>query len=196
MEDLYVMDEVDMQVILSDAHHHVKFSAMIIRLLGGRYKLIVAQPSPEVLEGGPGGGDDLGGWKQPNQSWIPDPVQKSCMQPWDPRVPASPCLYDVRADPDERVNLALQHPDKVEKLWRILNVSLLHRFHARSPPGLLGACNTKCSLAHWRSFGEGAVGPICGVPGCPAEAVPAAPSKLRATWGGLHLGKGHALQAR
>ena len=38
MEDLYVMDEVDMQVILSDAHHHVKFSAMIIRLLGGRYK--------------------------------------------------------------------------------------------------------------------------------------------------------------
>ena len=173
----------------------VLFISNEVIIHGGRYKLIVAQPSPEVLEGGPGGGDVFG-WKQPNQSWIPDPVQKSCMRPWDPRVPASPCLYDVRADPDERVNLALQHPYKVEKLWRILNVSLLHRFHARSPPGLLGACNTNCSRAHWRSFGEGTVGPICGVPGCPAEAVPAAPSKLRATWGGLHLGKGHALQAR
>ena len=43
MDDLYGLDEADMQEILEAAKEPVKFSNMLIRLMGSRYKGIVLQ---------------------------------------------------------------------------------------------------------------------------------------------------------
>ena len=43
MEDLYTLDEADMQAVLEAAKEPVKFSDMLIRLMGSRYKGIKLQ---------------------------------------------------------------------------------------------------------------------------------------------------------
>ena len=102
---------------------------------------------------------------------------------------ASPCLFDLRADPNEHEDLSAKLPEVVARLWAKLNETLGGARDCSgwsykgvagaaipgptqpdgstscSPPELLGSCDAKCAAAKWMAYGK-ADGPICGVPGC------------------------------
>ena len=172
------------------AHPYLALSKEV--LIAGRYKLLVSQPFFKTQESG---------WKQPDGKWrAPDASETfACMKqdaspatsffPTPGEAGGSPCLFDLRADPGEHVDLAGQFPGVVAHLWAVLNQTLggardcngwSYKGVANasipgprqpdgttscSPPELLGNCNAKCANAKWQAFGK-ADGPICGVPGC------------------------------
>ena len=97
----------------------------------------------------------------------------------------------MRKDPGEHVDLALEFPEVVEKLWRQLNTTILTQRDCNgwsyqgghgqipgpiqpdgvttscSPSSLLGTCNETCANKKWETYGQiRDKGPMCGVPGC------------------------------
>ena len=78
-----------------------------------------------------------------------------------------PCLFNETADFREQTDLSEANAEIVQAMWKQLNATLLATFKARSPPSLIGPCNTNCSAEHWLSMGSASgIGPVCGVPGC------------------------------
>lgn len=126
-----------------------------------QYKLMVANPSPETMSAG----FENNGWKSKDGVWDNPPDEDwSCSQYKD-RTNFKPCLFDLKADPSERTNLADSKPDLVRKMWAELNRTALTAYASRSPDDLVGPCNKQCAQ---QKFGSGP-SPICGVPGCGPE---------------------------
>lgn len=168
---------------ISSAHAALVVSKEV--LIAGRYKLLVAQPHFKSQNCG---------WKQPNGTW--EPMPENGMDLWPcvgqdlgpgggtnvfPGRGTPPCLFDLRADKEERVNLAgaEEHRGLVQQLWAQLNRSVLtgrdcsgwsgpvRSFGGQcSPPELLGPCDSSCAASHWESVSGAGMGPVCGVPGC------------------------------
>ena len=196
------LDGVDLWPLLTDPHAHSSPSSAHTHLvlskevlIAGRWKLLVSQPYFKSQNNGWKGRDGV--WRQPNATERP-----SCMYqdgpPTDSLLPVpssggAPCLFDLRADPGEHVDLADTEPNVVLELWAALNTSALTQrdcsgwsyegiAHAAipgptqpdgttscSPPTLIGHCDAACAKAHWHTFGDSGgkgQGPICGVPGC------------------------------
>lgn len=166
-------------------------------MLSGQYKLLVSQPYFKSQQSG---------WRQPDGTWRPPNASETvdCMgqdlSPAQSFFPAAarprkgagagrPCLFDVRADPGEHVDLSADLPDVVAKLWARLNASVGYQRDCNgwtyegtaaaeipgprqpdgstscSPPERLGHCNETCADAKWAAYGK-PDGPICAVPGC------------------------------
>lgn len=172
------------------AHQYLPLTKEV--LIAGRYKLLVSQPFFKSQQSG---------WKQPDGKWRAPNASETfaCMKqdappttsffPTPGQPGGSPCLFDLRADPNEHVDLSTELPDVVAHLWSVLNQTLGGARDCNgwsyngvagaaipgprqpdgstscSPPELLGNCNATCADAKWRAFGK-ADGPICGVPGC------------------------------
>jgi len=127
-------------------------------LIQGRYKLIVAQPDPKLINDK---SENLG-WKGKDGKWEPAPGSEGC-DDYRHRSHFQPCLFDVVDDIEERKNLARLHPEIVESMWKRLNQTLLTRFTSGngmgSPSQLLGKCKTeKQAKKKW----GGNPGPLCG----------------------------------
>jgi hypothetical protein len=63
--------------------------------------------------------------------------------------------------------------DTMNEMWQELDTAWLGFYKARSPAELKGPCNSNCAKSYWSSFGYSGLGadaPVCGVPGCAAEA--------------------------
>uniref|UniRef100_A0A7S4SNS5 Sulfatase N-terminal domain-containing protein n=1 Tax=Alexandrium monilatum TaxID=311494 RepID=A0A7S4SNS5_9DINO len=127
-------------------------------LLKGKYKLLVAQPSPELMFSQ----FVNNGWKLPNGTWVDAPDGLWPCNAYQRRSHFVPCLFDVDADPREEHNLAAEMPELVSAMWAELNRTSLTAYSARSPERLLGICHPLCALGKW----GGTPGPVCGVPGC------------------------------
>merc|ERR1711871_1875496 len=183
-------DGVDVWPVLMDpeghaapdaAHAHLVLSKEV--LVAGRYKLLVAQPFFKSQNNG---------WKQPDGKWIASrdeewPCNSQDAPPGKSALPVppagkAPCLFDLRKDPGEHVDISRSNPDLVRQLWAALNASVLATRDCNgwtrkpipgpegscSPPDLLGPCNEACAHAKWKVYGNDD-GPICGVPGCGKE---------------------------
>eukprot|EP00930_Biecheleria_cincta_P022706 TRINITY_DN16545_c2_g3_i1.p1 TRINITY_DN16545_c2_g3~~TRINITY_DN16545_c2_g3_i1.p1 ORF type:complete len:556 (+),score=69.19 TRINITY_DN16545_c2_g3_i1:124-1668(+) len=127
-------------------------------LVHGQYKLVVAQPNPELMEGTT---ENLG-WKYPNGSWERAEEEHWPCNAFYKRTSFRPCLFNLVEDPREKRDLAptLQHV--VLLMWTELNRTRLTAFTSRSPDSLLGPCHPGCASKQW----QGLPGPVCGVPGC------------------------------
>jgi len=141
-------------------------------LIEGDYKLVVAQPNPDIMSAK----TIHNGWRFRNGTWDPSSDAEYGCNAYKDRTRFRPCLFDLAKDPQERVNLAASMPARVASMWTALNTSALTAFQARSPAALLGPCEPKCAQKVWKKDGakghrglpkpgKGA-GPICGVPGC------------------------------
>lgn len=175
---------------IDSAHTYLVLSKEV--LIAGKYKLLVAQPFFKSQNSG---------WKMPDGTWRAPYANETfgCVKqsagPTEGLQPApgSPgqgvCLFDIRADPGEHLNLADQHPDIVATLWAALNNTALTQRDcvgwsyngvkgaaipgpvqpdgttSCSPPELLGTCDAECAYSKWEAYGN-KDGPICGVPGC------------------------------
>jgi len=127
-------------------------------LLRGRYKLVVAQPDPKLMEAS---SENLG-WKSPNGVWETAPSSQWSCNAFRDRSNLKPCLFDLFDDPREQHNLAHKYPVLVQDMWAELNYTGLTAFTSRSPATLLGNCHPRCASKKW----QGQPGPVCGVPGC------------------------------
>jgi len=130
----------------------------------GRFKLVVAQPRPELMSGKAERQEHEGdGWRQPDGTWVSTDTSnhRSC-RTFHRRHGFRPCLFDLDADPREEHDLAHEQPELLAQLWTELNITALTKFDSRSPKALLGVCNKECTKEH---FGT-KHGPTCGVPGC------------------------------
>lgn len=164
-------------------------------IISGQYKLLVSQPHFRTQNNG---------WKQPDGTWR-DPFPNETMPCMKQDLPPShkpsgspfpvpgepdalPCLFDLRADPGEHVDLASKYVDIVRNLWAKLNRSNAGARDCQgwsyegtpgsipgplqpdnstscSPPQLIGTCNKSCAAEKWAAMGN-PDGPICDVPGC------------------------------
>ena len=170
---------------IDGAHAQLVLSKEVI--ISRQYKLLVTQPYFKTQNNG---------WKQQNGVWRQPHANESfdCMQqdasPKASALPVTvgggiPCLFDLRQDPGEHVNLAAQHPDIVQQLWLALNTTVMGQRDCSghsgpipgptqqdgittgcSPPSLLGSCDASCAAAHWTRISGKPDGPVCGVLGC------------------------------
>jgi len=163
-----------------DVHKFLVLTKEVIIM--GQYKLLVSQPHFKTQNSG---------WKQPDGTWKKsDDTEWPCnfqdVAPGQSALPVphpgkTPCLFDVRSDPGEHVNIARDNPTIVQKLWAQLNQTILTQRDCSgwsgpikgpggtcSPASLLGVCNTACAQAKWKAYGS-SDGPHCGVPGCGGE---------------------------
>ena len=88
---------------------------------------------------------------------------------YENRTHFTPCLFNLFEDEREMNDLAPQKQGKVKDMWTVLNETVQWTsFVSRSPPDLLGPCNSTCSHTYWSSFGGDPTSdePQCGVPGC------------------------------
>ena len=149
----------------SAAHDFLAVTSEV--LVAGRFKLIVAQPDPDLMENK----FVNNGWRNPNGSWEPAADRDWGCSAYMDRTQFRPCLFDLETDEREQTDLAAEMPELVESLWKQLNATLLTRYTSRSPPELLGPCNEECAF---RLFDTNKPGqhPICGVPGCKQAPMP------------------------
>ena len=145
-----------------EAHEELVVTSEV--LVAGRYKLVTAMPDPDLMKEKH---VELG-WRSPDGSWEEaDAAKWSCSTFEDRRV-FRPCLFDIEEDEREKVDLSSKFPQLTMKLWKRLNETLRTRYATRSPPELLGTCDTSCAAKH---FAQPAAKkhlrhPVCGVPGC------------------------------
>lgn len=145
---------------VTEPHPLLWLSAEVL-IKDGRYKVLVAQPSPETMSA-----NSLNnGWKGKNNSWYNPPAGEWSCDKYKDRSNFKPCLFDLVIDPSERENLAEKMPKLMQELWAELNRTELTAYVSRSPADLIGTCNAACTKKLW----AGAPGPICGVPGCKEE---------------------------
>eukprot|EP01060_Flectonema_neradi_P016533 TRINITY_DN2315_c0_g1_i2.p1 TRINITY_DN2315_c0_g1~~TRINITY_DN2315_c0_g1_i2.p1 ORF type:complete len:535 (+),score=103.15 TRINITY_DN2315_c0_g1_i2:55-1659(+) len=161
---------------ISSAHAELVLSKEVI--IVGEYKLLVAQPYFKTQNNG---------WKQPNGTWIESldsawPCNHQDLPPTQSHLPGNglvPCLFNLRGDSGEHVNLASSNMDLVNELWGKLNNTILTTRDCSgwtgpipgpdgkcSPAALIGKCNKTCADQKWNSYGKGSGGPLCDVPGC------------------------------
>ena len=136
------------------AHHDLWLSAEV--MLSGDWKIVVAQPSPELMSAG----SVNSGWKDKLGVWHPPPSSGCGLAYKDRTTPFRPCLFNLREDPREENDLSAKEPEVLARLWKQLNETV--RYTSRSPSKLLGKCKPECARRKWGMAG----GPICGVPGC------------------------------
>jgi hypothetical protein len=180
---------------ISSAHEYLVLTKEV--LVAGKWKLLVSQPHFKSQNEG---------WKNANGTWLP-PVgaeivacQAQDASPSNSTLPvpgqqgAMPCLFDIRADAGEHVDVSATNADVVQQLYTVLKkivltqrdcsgwsyagsggASIPHSIPGPvqpdgstscSPPELLGACDPKCATAKWKTSDTKADGPVCGVPGC------------------------------
>lgn len=172
------------------AHKHLVLSKEV--LIAGQWKLLVSQPHFKSQEAG---------WKTPDGVWHNPtgsevvPCQMQDVAPDVSALPvpadagASPCLFDLRADPVERNDVASANPDVVASLWAALNTTVAGQRDCQgwsyvgtsahipgpaqpdgtwscSPPAKLGVCNTTCAEDYWESSYGDKEGPVCGLSMC------------------------------
>ena len=133
---------------------HAPFAALLTRSRVGQ--IVVAQPSPLLMNAksvNSGWKDTLGVWHQP-------PASSCGLAYKDRTTPFKPCLFNLKEDPREMIDISAKEPEILNRLWKQLNETV--RYESRSPAKLLGKCKPKCASKKW----GGAQGPICGVPGC------------------------------
>ena len=154
------------------AHPSLALSREVL-LLNGTYKLVVAQPDPEILahkEGMPPANNYMVGWRLRNQTWLlPEAYDTSGCGLVFLRGDATfkPCLFNIHTDPRETVDLSAREPELAARMWGALNATFLTWYHSRPPASMLGHCDPGCAKQHWESVCEGHTsGPVCGVPGC------------------------------
>eukprot|EP00051_Salpingoeca_urceolata_P006709 m.88780 g.88780 ORF g.88780 m.88780 type:complete len:641 (-) comp14955_c0_seq1:114-2036(-) len=144
----------------SSAHKYLALSKEV--LIAGKYKLLVAQPLFKSQNNG---------WKQPDGTWVKSNDKDWPCNTQDRKGPLpyngkQPCLFDLRADPGEHVNIADDNPDIVQQLWEQLNMTILTSRDCErtscSPPDMIGPCNESCAKNLWGNF----QGPVCDVPQC------------------------------
>ena len=166
------------------AHNNLVLSKQVL-IRQGRWKLLVSQPYFKSQNNG---------WKGPNGVWrnpLPNETFPACMEQDQPpesglffpvpgRVGHSPCLFDLRADPGEHVDLSAVYPEMVAQLWKHLNATVATQRDCNgwsykgvqdatipgpwvgansgssfstscSPKALLGECNANCSTHLWTS---------------------------------------------
>jgi len=128
-------------------------------LLHDKWKLVVAQPSPKLMNAN----NVNNGWKQLDYKWAPSSDEEFGCNAYNNRTHFRPCLFDLSADPNEHKNLAEAHPDIMSSLWQMLNETWLGKFTSRSPAQLVGKCNKMCAKKKW---GWIVPSPQCGIPGC------------------------------
>jgi len=128
-------------------------------LLRGKYKLVVAQPDPSTMHAT----SVNNGWKAKNGTWeTSSDLEFPCNQ-YENRTNFKPCLFDLEADPSERINLSEQLPTVVHEMWKLLNDTYLTYYGVgRSPASLIGDCQPTCTKKKWNNL----PGPECAVPGC------------------------------
>ena len=107
-----------------------------------------------------------------------------------PKEGGHACLYDLRADPGEHVDVSQANKDVVDQLTQQLYLEILTQrdcngwtyknsddsYHipgprqpdgtwSCSPSAKIGYCDQSCADAKWKAFGK-ADGPVCAVPNC------------------------------
>eukprot|EP01060_Flectonema_neradi_P008760 TRINITY_DN1626_c0_g1_i4.p1 TRINITY_DN1626_c0_g1~~TRINITY_DN1626_c0_g1_i4.p1 ORF type:complete len:552 (+),score=94.24 TRINITY_DN1626_c0_g1_i4:43-1698(+) len=176
---------------ISSAHEYLVLAKEVI--ISGEYKLLIGQPHFKWQNNG---------WRQPNGTWIASnntewPCNKQDGPPSNtsngylPGNGLPPCLFNVRTDASEKINIGPSNPDIVARLWRQLNETALTTRDCSgfsgpvpgpggqcSPPELIGHCDVNCSAAFWatkypvhpHSFfspsDDVGPGPVCDVPAC------------------------------
>ncbi|KAK3280570.1 hypothetical protein CYMTET_11595 [Cymbomonas tetramitiformis] len=146
------------------AHHTIALSHEV--LLKGKYKLMVSQRGNTHQDY-----DEFeAGWRHPNLTWV-QPSNRTCgvvNGNWtNTKGHFIPCLFDLEADPREEVDLSAAMPKLRDLMYKQLNDTWRTFYVARSPPELLGHCDSECADKKWVSMrGRKKSGPVCGVPGC------------------------------
>jgi len=74
------------------------------------------------------------------------------------------CVFNVVDDMSETIDLGIDSPELLKHMQhRLEEVNKgLYDSSDKSPPELVGACNSSCAKEHWGKFD----GPLCGIPGC------------------------------
>ena len=160
---------------IDSAHKQLVLSKEV--MIEGKWKLLVSQPYFKTQENG---------WKNPAGEWTQPTAAETvdCMQqdlppaqsylPTVHRPKMQPCLFDLRADPNEHINRAAANPAVVAAMWTALNITILgqrdcsgwstYQGHgvpgpvqpggvtSCSSPERIGICNQACADAHWETF--------------------------------------------
>lgn len=152
---------------LTSAHQSMVLSREVF--VQGNYKIVVAQPNPNVMAAK----QINNGWKTKENKWNNTGAgeEETGCNKYNNRHIFEPCLFDIINDPREENDLASQQPTILEELWKALNNSWLGEYKSRTPKKMLGKCDSKCAGKHWKSITKSSnkkynSGPICGVPGC------------------------------
>ena len=96
----------------------------------------------------------------------PDPTQPGRTDPVVthddcPVCPATaPCLFDVLGDPEEKHNVAAQHPDGVRRLAGALDDASLYYVTGSLDPALLEAKYRRIDNASWAGFQAPCYAPV------------------------------------
>ena len=171
------------------AHEYLVLSKEVV--VAGRWKLLVSQPAFKTQNSG--WKDQNGTWRQPNATEMHDCIAQNHAPGGAAKVLPIPkkgghaCLFDVRADPGEHVDVSQSNLDVVKKLTAALNLAVLTQRDCSGwsyrdsdstydipgplqpdgtnscspPPTLIGHCDAKCANAHWKNtFG------VCGLDAC------------------------------
>ena len=72
----------------------------------------------------------------------------------------APCLFDVLGDPEEKHNVAAQHPDVVRRLAGALDDASLYYVTGSLDPALLEAKYRRIDNASWAGFQAPCYAPI------------------------------------
>ena len=175
------------------AHEYLVLSKEVV--VAGKWKLLVSQPAFKTQNSG--WKDQNGTWRAPNATEIHDCIAQNHAPGGAANVLPIPkkgghaCLFDLRADPGEHVDVSQSNLDVVVKLTAALNLAVLTQRDCSgwtykasgseydipgplqpdgtkscSPPKLIGHCDAQCANLHWKkAFGVGD-GPICGLDAC------------------------------
>ena len=136
-------------------------------MVQGKYKLVVAQPDPSIMNAK----SVNNGWKcgakrctGTSEQWLqPTADQCKCGCAYKDRANVVPCLFDLQNDAREEHDIAAQQPELLAHIWTHLNTTNLEAYGVgHSPASLLGNCNPKCAAQHYGTSES----PQCGVPGC------------------------------
>merc|ERR1712070_803117 len=123
------------------APHPMLWLSAEVLIKDEQYKLLVAQPSPATMSAG----SENNGWKSKDGVWDNPPDADWSCSKYKDRTNFKPCLFDLKADPSERTNLADSKPHLVQEMWAELNRTALTQYISRSPDDLVGPCNEQCS---------------------------------------------------